>query len=202
MSGAATTFHLIRHASYDLLGCVLAGRAPGHALNAAGRAEAARLAEALASRKLAAVVASPIERANETARIIAKRQNLDVLTEPDLTEVDFGAWMGMAFAALNADPGWAAFNAFRSTAPTPGGETMAQAQARAIAALVRLAARYPGREVAAVSHGDVVKAVIAHALGAPLDLFHRIEIDPASRSVVALEAGGVRVLGINLPPWA
>ncbi|MBV8615858.1 MAG: histidine phosphatase family protein, partial [Acetobacteraceae bacterium] len=67
---------------------------------------------------------------------------------------------------------------------------------------VRLAARYPGAELAAVSHGDIVKAILAHALGTPLDLFRRIEISPASRSVIALQEGGVHVLGVNLPPWA
>ena len=198
----ATTFHLIRHASYGLLGRVLAGRQPGHALNAAGREEAARLAETLKARTLAAVWSSPIERAQETARIIAAPHKLDVLIEPDLTEVDFGAWTGMTFADLHAQPGWAAFNVFRSTVPTSGGESMLAAQARAVAALVRLAVRYPGAELAAVSHGDIVKAILAHALGTPLDLFRRIEISPASRSVITLEEGGLHVLGVNLPPWA
>ncbi len=199
----ATLVHLIRHASYDLLGRVLAGRQPGHALNTGGRAEAARLAETLAAREgLAVVVSSPIERAQETARIIAAPRALDVLTEPDLTEIDFGAWTGMTFEDLRETPGWAAFNTFRSTAPTPGGETMLAAQARAVAALARLAARYTGAEVAAVSHGDIIKAIFAHALGTPLDLFHRLTIDPASRSVVALGERDVSVLGVNLPPWA
>jgi probable phosphoglycerate mutase len=108
----------------------------------------------------------------------------------------------MAFQDLRDTPGWIAFNTFRSTAPTPGGETMLAAQARAVAALVRLAARHPGAELAAVSHGDIVKALLAHALGTPLDLLRRIEIDPASRSVIALEERDARALGINLPPWA
>jgi broad specificity phosphatase PhoE len=198
----ATIFHLIRHASYDRLGRALAGREPGHALNAAGRAEAAQLAATLRGRALAAVVSSPIERAQETARHIAAPHGLEVLVEPGLTEIDFGAWTGMAFQDLRGTPGWIAFNTFRSTAPTPGGETMLAAQTRAVAALVRLAARHPGAELAAVSHGDIVKALLAHALGTPLDLLRRIEIDPASRSVIALEERDVRVLGINLPPWA
>ena len=198
----ATTIHLIRHASYDLLGRVLAGRAPGHSLNPAGRAEAAQVATTLRNRPLAAILSSPIERARETARLIAAPHGLDVLTEPALTEIDFGAWTGKTFQELNEAPGWAAFNTFRGTAPTPGGETMLAAQARAVAALARLAACYPGAELAAVSHGDIIKAIIAHALGAPLDLFHRLTIDPASRSVVALAESDARVLAVNLPPWA
>jgi len=198
----ATIFHLVRHASYDLLGRVLAGRQPGHALNAAGREEAARLAQALKGHALVAIVSSPIERAQETARIIAAPHRLNVRIEPDLTEIDFGSWTGMTFQDLHDQPGWAAFNTFRSTAPTPGGETMPAAQARAVATLTRLAACHPGAELALVSHGDVVKAILAHALGTPLDLFHRIEINPAWRSVIALAEHGVRVLGVNLPPWA
>ncbi len=194
-----TTFHLIRHASYDLLGRVLAGRTEGHALNEAGRAEATRLAETLAARPLAAVAAGPLQRAQETAAIIAAPHRLEVLEVPGLNEIDFGEWTGMAFEALHALPAWIAFNAFRATAPIPGGETMLAAQSRAVAAITALAARFPDAEVAAVSHGDIVKALVAHALGAPLDLFHRLEIAPASRSVIVLEASAVRVLGVNVP---
>jgi len=194
-----TTIHLIRHASYDLLGRVLAGRTPGHALNEAGRAEAERLAAALAPRPLAAVAASPLQRAQETASIIAAPHGLAVLEIPGLNEIDFGTWSGMTFDALHADPGWAEFNTLRATVPIPGGESMLAAQSRAVAAMVALAARFPNAEIAAVSHGDVIKALIAHALGAPLDLFQRIEIAPASRSVIALGPGAIRVLGVNLP---
>lgn len=194
-----TVIHLIRHASYDQLGRVLAGRTEGHALNAAGRAEAARVARALAERKLAAVASSPMQRARETAAIVAAPHGLEVLEVAGLNEIDFGEWTGMTFEALRDAPGWAAFNTFRSTAPIPGGETMLAAQARAVAALAGLAARFPETEVAAVSHGDIVKAVVAHALAVPLDLFHRIEIEPASRSVIALGVGEVRVLRVNLP---
>ena len=93
----------------------------------------------------------------------------------------------------------AGFNSFRSTAAVPGGETMLPAQARAVAA-------WPGAgplrrgQVAIVSHGDVIKAVLAHFLAVPLDLFRRIEIAPASRSELQLYPAHVRVLGVNLPP--
>jgi broad specificity phosphatase PhoE len=164
---------------------------------AAFRAEAVRLARTLAERKLAAVVSSPMQRARETAAIVAAPHGLEVLEVAGLNEIDFGDWTGMTFEALHDAPGWAAFNTFRSTAPIPGGETMLAAQARAVATVAVLAARFPEAEVAAVSHGDIVKAVVAHALGVPLDLFHRIEIEPASRSVIALGPGATRVLGVN-----
>ena len=131
---------------------------------------------------------------------LAARFGLAIATDPDLDEIDFGQWTGMAFDALHALPQWRAFNSFRSTAPIPGGETMLQAQARAMAAVARLRAQFRDREVAIVSHGDVIKAVLAHFLAVPLDLFARIDIAPGSRSEVIASDSDVRILGVNLPP--
>lgn len=195
-----TTFHLIRHATYGLIGHRLAGRTPGHALGEEGRAQAAALAASLDAHPLAAVIASPLERTRETAAAIAERRDLPVLIEPGLNEIDFGDWTGETFDVLHARPAWRAFNRFRSTAPIPGGETMLAAQARAVAAVLRLRAAYPQAGLALVSHADVIKAVLAHFLAAPLDLFGRIEIAPASRSVVVLYDETAAIAGINLPP--
>ena len=197
MSGQ-TRFHLLRHASYDLLGRVLAGRSGGHSLNAEGRAEAEALADALAGQPIVAIASSPLERARETAAPIAERHGLAIAIDPDLNEIDFGDWTGLAFEALHADGTWRRFNAFRSATPIPGGETMLAAQARALAAVLRLRSAYPTGEVAVVSHGDVIKAVLAHFLATPLDLMRRIEISPASRSVLVLEGADARIEGINL----
>ncbi len=105
----------------------------------------------------------------------------------------------MAFDVLHADPAWRHFNVFRSTALIPGGETMLAAQARGLAAILRIRAAYPDREVVLVSHGDVLKSVLAHFLATPLDLMRRIEISPASRSVLVLDAADARVEAINVP---
>ena len=197
---SATTFHLIRHASYGLLDHTLGGRSPGHSLNAQGRAEAERLAESMAATKLAAVVSSPLERAQETASAIAARHGLAVATDPDLSEIDFGDWTGADFRSLHAGQAWRAFNSFRSTARIPGGETMLGAQARMVEAVLRLQAAWRDREIAVVSHADPIKAVLAHFLGTPLDLLRRIEIAPASRSVVVLYDEDAKILALNLPP--
>jgi broad specificity phosphatase PhoE len=198
MSGA-TTFHLVRHASYDQLGRRLAGRSPGHSLNEDGRAEAAALASAFSGRAIAAVVSSPLERARETAMPIAAAHGLPVAIEPDLNEIDFGDWTGMAFAELHGNPDWQRFNVFRSAVPIPGGESVLAVQARAVAAILRLRAAYPAGEVVAISHGDVVKAILFHFLGMPLDFLRRIEIAPASRSELVLHADDARVRAVNLP---
>ncbi|MBV9735802.1 MAG: histidine phosphatase family protein, partial [Acidisphaera sp.] len=98
---APTTFHLIRHATYGLIGHTLAGRTPGHALNEAGRAQAAALAASLAGRPIAAVVSSPLERARETAAPIAAGHGLAVSVDGDFNEIDFGEWTGLAFDTLH-----------------------------------------------------------------------------------------------------
>ncbi len=198
----ATTFHLVRHASYGALGQVLAGRAEGWALDEAGLDEAERLARGLAGRRLDAVVSSPIERARQTAAPVARACGLEVAIESGMAEIDFGEWTGRAFVELHADPLWRAWNMHRGVSPIPGGETMALAQARALAALTALRDRWPDGELVVVSHADVIKGVLASLLGSPLDLMHRMAIDPASRSVVRLFREEAQVLAINLPPGA
>ena len=196
----ATTVHLVRHAEYALLDRVLGGRMPGHGLSAAGRAQAEALADALAGRPLAAVLSGPLERARETAAPVAARHGLPVMVDAGLDELDFGAWTGRPYATLDAEPDWQRWNACRSMAVTAGEEGMLGVQARALAVLARLRAAFPEGEVVAVSHAEVVRGLLCHALGVALDLFWRIEVSPACRSVLLLHDGGVRVLGMNLPP--
>lgn len=195
---STTTFHLVRHASHELLGRVLVGRGPV-LLSAAGRAEAAAVAAALADARLAAVVSSPQERALRTAMPIAARAGVDVTVDPGLAELDMGDWTGLRFETLAADPRWRAFNAFRGGTPIPGGETMATVQARAVGCVLNLRAAFPDTALALVSHGDVIKAVLAHFLGVPLDQLRRIELAPASRSVVVLYEDDAVVQAMNLP---
>ena len=198
----STIFHLIRHGDYSLLGQRLAGRSPGHSLSEKVHAQAAAVARALAATPVIGVVSSPLERTRETAEPIAAAFGLPVTIEADLTEIDFGHWTGRSFSDLRASPEWQVFNNFRATAPIPGGETMLQAQARAIGAVLRLRRAFPEGEVVAVSHGDVIKAILTHVLGIPLDLMRRIEVAPGSRSVVRLSDSDAQVLGVNLPPGA
>ena len=194
-----TVFHLVRHAEHGLLGRVLTGRMPGVSLNERGREQAARLARHFSGKAVAAVVSSPMERAQETAAPIAAALGLEVTTDAGLDEIDFGDWTGMAFEALQGAPEWQAWNQFRGTAPTPGGETMLEALGRALRCLARWRRAVPDSEVVMVSHQDVFKAVLAHSLGAPLDLMQRIELGAGSCSVLrVLEDGGVRVEEINL----
>lgn len=192
-----TTFLLVRHATCDPVGRSLAGRAPGVALNDAGRAEAERLAGRLAGVRVAAIYTSPLDRARETAAAIAARTGAPVRPHEPFGEFDFGEWTGRTFAELAPDPRWRRFNTFRSGTRVPGGELMLEAQARAVAAVHSLAAAHAGETVLVVSHADVIKAVVAYFAGIPLDLTHRLEVGPASVSALALDEEGARVLGLN-----
>jgi broad specificity phosphatase PhoE len=193
----ATITLLVRHAHTDAIGHWLCGRAAGVHLNAEGQAQADRLGRALSSVPLAAIYTSPIERAAETAHALARYQRVPVQLCEDLSEIEFGAWTGKSFAELEQDAEWRTFNTRRSRAVVPGGERPHEVQARILAALDRLAAAHPGRTIAVVSHGDVLRFALLHYAGIPLDEYHRIEIHPASVSALRLSPGEPRMLYVN-----
>ena len=155
------------------------------------------MAARLAHLPLTAVYSSPLDRTRETAAAIAACHRLPVLVCDGLAEIDFGSWTGRRFDELDADPRWRAWNLLRSRAPLPGGGLMLSVQLRAVTALQTLCAAHPDQTVAVVSHADVVKAAIAYFLGIHLDLFQRLEIAPASVSVVALHPWGPQVIRVN-----
>lgn len=188
---------LVRHASHALLGRTLAGCAPGISLDATGRAEARALGERFAAEGLAAVYTSPLERAHETAEAIARRTGVTAILRPRLGEIRFGEWTGKNFGDLARDPRWNLWNQQRARARAPGGESMLEVQARIAAELDELGDRHPGARFAVVSHGDVLRAAIAHVLGVSLDSLLRFEVAPASISIVELRPHGARLLALN-----
>jgi probable phosphoglycerate mutase len=194
------TLYLIRHAAHALVGRVLAGRMAGVGLGEEGLQQSERLAERLADAPLEAIHASPQERARQTAAPLAARRGLAVGIAPALDEIDFGAWTGRPFAELGEDPVWENFNRFRSGTRPPGGETMLEAQARILGFCEELRRRHPDGHVALVSHADVLKSAVLHWLGVPLDFFLRVEIEPASLTIVELAEWGPRLLLLNETP--
>ena len=192
-----TTFALIRHAAHGLLGRRMAGRMPGVNLDEAGQTQADALAERLSDAPISAVYSSPLERAMQTAAPLALRLNLPVQIDTAITELDYGDWTGLTFAELDALPEWKPYNVFRSGTRIPGGEMMLDAQTRTVAFMQALCRKHPNEHVALVSHADIIKGAIAYYLGVPLDLFLRIEISPASLSVIAVDEYGPRVLRVN-----
>jgi len=134
-------------------------------------------------------VCSPMERCAQTVAPLAADRGLTPVTEPELSEVDYGSWTGSALKTLSKEPLWRVVQAHPSAAVFPGGEGLAGMQARAVAAVrrhdARIAAEHGPHAVwLACSHGDVIKGILADALGLHLDQFQRIVADPASVTVI------------------
>jgi probable phosphomutase (TIGR03848 family) len=195
-----TTLLLIRHALCDPVGRSIAGRSPGVHLNPEGRHQAAALAEALAALPVLAVYSSPLERAVETAEPLARRFGREVEMLEELNELDFGEWTGRTLPELEPLALWRAWNDSRSSARMPGGESMAEVVDRALEGVRRIQRAHAGGMVAAVSHGDVIRGLLAHLLRMPLDLLHRLEVSPASVSVLGLDGDAPRLAALNWRP--
>lgn len=183
---------------------MLAGRTPGVGLSEQGRAEIASVGDRLAEDNIEALYSSPLQRARESAEILADQFDLPVQYREDLLELDFGEWTGLTFDAVRADERWQVWSSCRSIATVPGGESMRQVQERVVKALFELRQTHSNATVVLVSHGDVIRAALLFALGMPLDLYSRIEIALASISTIHIDDSGIRVLAVNerprLPP--
>jgi probable phosphomutase (TIGR03848 family) len=186
---SVTTVILLRHGRTTAnTGGVLAGWTPGIGLDETGQAQVQAVAARLAPVPLAAIVSSPLERCVRTAEAVAAGRELAVQTDDRLGEARYGDWTGRPLKELVKEPLWKVVQQHPSAAVFPGaeGEGLAQTQARAVAAVREWNAKLgPDAVWLACSHGDVVKAVLADALGLHLDSFQRIVVDPASVSVIA-----------------
>jgi len=192
------TFYLIRHGQNDLLGEKLAGRMPGVHLNQAGREQAERLAQVLGDKPIKAVYASPLERTLETAQPIAVIHQLEVQNSPALIEIDFGDWSGQTFDTLLKQALWQQVQERPSAVRFPNGESFEEAQARAVEEITRLSEVYQQEDIiVCVSHCDVIRLIIAHFLGMPLNAFQRLRVSPASRSVIYLFEGKATIEMVN-----
>lgn len=185
------TLILLRHgrSSANAAG-VLAGRTPGVALDEQGRQQAEALAGRLAPVPLAAVVSSPLQRCRESLGPLLASRQLEASLDDRFAEVDYGEWTGREIKKLGKEPLWKVVQAHPAAAVFPGGEGLAAMQARAVAAVrewdAKLVAEHGGQVVwLACSHGDVIKAVLADALGLHLDGFQRIVVEPCSISVIS-----------------
>ena len=182
----------------------LAGRTPGVHLDDLGQGQAARAGDRLSVVPLAELVSSPLERCRETARAVATRQasRPRVRTDKALTECDYGEWQGRKLRELAKLALWKTVQTNPSAATFPGGESLPQMQSRAVDAVRRRDAQVTAAHGAeavwlAVSHGDVIKSMLADALGMHLDLFQRIQVDPASISVIRYTEARPYVLASN-----
>jgi probable phosphomutase (TIGR03848 family) len=182
---------LLRHGKSISNGAgTLAGRTAKVGLDDTGRGQAEGLVERLDPVPIAELVVSPLLRCRQTLAPLAKARGLKPRSESRLSEVDYGDWAGRKISELAKEPLWRVVQEHPSAAVFPGGEGLAGMQARAVAAVrehdARVTAEHGEQAVWLLcSHGDVIKALLADALGQHLDSFQRIVVDPASVSVVA-----------------
>ncbi|MFF0206642.1 bifunctional RNase H/acid phosphatase [Streptomyces althioticus] len=193
--GAPATFVLLRHGETPLTPQKRFSGSGGSdpSLSGIGREQAEKVAAALARRgTVQAVVASPLARTRETARIVAARLGLDVAVEDGLRETDFGAWEGLTFGEVREryPEDLDAWLASPDVGPTGGGESFAATADRVAEARDKLLAEYRGRTVLLVTHVTPIKTMIRLALGAPPEALFRMELSAASLSAVAYYADG------------
>ena len=197
------TVILLRHGrSVSNTAHTLAGRSEGVELDAKGVSQDAALVERLAGLPITALVRSPLLRCRLTLEPLAAALGLEPLIDERLSEVDYGQWTGRNLGELVKEPLWTVVQQQPSAAVFPDGEGLAQVQARAVAAVRdhdRRLAEEHGADVlwVACTHGDVIKSVVADALGAHLDSFQRITADPASMSVIRYTPARPFVVHVN-----
>ncbi len=199
------TLILVRHGRTTAnAGGTLAGRLPGVRLDDTGEDQVRRLGERLAPVPVVALVSSPQERCKQTAKAIAVAQptRLRITSERGLSECDYGDWQGRQLKDLAKEPLWTTVQTQPSAAVFPGGESLVTMQSRAVDAVRRHDAAIEAEHGAgavwvAVSHGDIIKSILADALGMHLDLFQRIHVDPASVSIISYTSTRPYVLASN-----
>jgi broad specificity phosphatase PhoE len=175
--------YLVRHASHDLIGKILCGRSVDPALNQRGHHEAAALARILGAERIDLVRTSPRRRTRETAQAIAERIGCELELARALDEIEVGDWSGLSFEELARDENWHSWNGRRGSTRPPHGESMRELQQRIVAHLEELA-ELPIRSAVLVSHAEPIRAALMHQRGIALDDFHRVEVAPASISII------------------
>lgn len=195
---------LIRHAhSQSNASGVLSGRLPNIHLSEKGIKQSQQLSERLGNFAVAQLRVSPMERCFETISpwlndvVLKNSPDFEPIIDPSLNEVDYGDWSGKKLITLARKKEWRTVQESPSRMYFPGGEGIAQMQSRAMSVVHELAKLPDSKTAVIVSHGDVIKSIVASALGTHLDEFQRIIIDPASVSVLDYSGIKPRVLLLN-----
>lgn len=190
-----TTIYLVRHGAHDLLGRRLCGVDHPVGLNEAGRLEAVSAARRVSAQPLGAVLTSPAVRTQETAAIIGEACGLEPELEPALAEIGFGRWAGRRFEDLANDSDWKRWNADRGRAQPPGGEAATGLVSRVASWLD--ARRQGSKPIVAVTHADVIKAMVCHVLGLGMHFHDRFQIDSGSVTTLVVSSSGMTLQALN-----
>lgn len=194
-----TRLFLIRHGrSAANTAGVLAGHQPGVDLDQHGTEQAAALAEKFTVPDLKAIISSPVLRCQQTAKYLAERLSMKVTTDERFTEMDFGLWQGRSLADLVSEPLWPAIQSQPSQVRFPEGESFHEVGARAGAAVAYWNDLFESGSYAVFTHADVIKVVVAQAIGLPLDHFQRIAIDPCSVTILDYAPDRITLRALNV----
>jgi probable phosphoglycerate mutase len=192
-----TTLVLVRHGHTDTAGKRLTGWTAGVHLNSRGREEAEGLVGRLDGVRIDAIVSSPLGRCRETAAPLAKARRLAVRVRRAWIETGYGDWTGRSISQLRRTKLWRTVMHAPSNARFPGGESLLEVQARAVAAALDAVHDHPRGTIAVVSHADVIRLLLAHVAGAHPDHLHRWWVDTGSISAVSFSDGAPRLLAVN-----
>jgi len=178
---------------------LLAGRTAGVSLSKTGRMQADALVQRLGATQFDEVAISPLQRCRETiepwlATSVAKNR---IITDELISEVDYGSWSGKSLASLRRKAQWKVVQDFPSQMVFPDGESLLEMQGRALSGFYRLNAVKGKGPRLLVSHGDVIKSIVAHCLGMHLDQFQRLVIEPASLTIIDTDSGVSRLVRFN-----
>ncbi|MDZ7578048.1 MAG: MSMEG_4193 family putative phosphomutase [Candidatus Nanopelagicales bacterium] len=179
---------------------LLPGWMPDAGLDDVGRKQAEAAALRLREVRFCAIVTSPLEGCRQTAEVVAKqrRRDLPVHAELDLASCRYGDWTGMPLDVVRKEPLWESVLHVPSAVRFPGGESLSEMQIRALHAIGSWNQRLGGESTyVVVSHGDVIRSILADALGLHLDMFRRIEVRPGSISVIKYQDGPCVVSRLN-----
>jgi alpha-ribazole phosphatase/probable phosphoglycerate mutase len=147
------------------------------------------------------IVTSPLIRARQSAEIIARGVgNVEIVEEPDLAEVRYGHWQGKVYDELVDDQAYLEYQRAPLDTRTPGGESIVEVQQRGVETVQRLIKAHQGERVLFISHGDIIRTVLAHYLGMELAHFRRIRVDNATFSAVHILGDFAEVKFLNLTP--
>ena len=178
---------------------LLAGRTPGIALSKSGRDQALQLVNRLGAITFDEIAVSPMQRCRETIDpwLTSSDVKSRVVTDDSISEVDYGSWSGKSLASLRRKSQWKVVQDFPSQMVFPEGESLLEMQGRALSGFYRLNSVKGKGPRLLVSHGDVIKSIVAHCLGMHLDQFQRLVIEPASITIIDTDNGMSRLVRFN-----
>jgi probable phosphomutase (TIGR03848 family) len=178
---------------------LLAGRTPGIALSKSGREQALELVNRIGSAYFDEIAISPIQRCRETIDpwLTSTNAHSRLVVDDSISEVDYGSWSGKSLASLRRKSQWKVVQEFPSQMIFPDGESLLEMQGRALSGFYRLNSVKGKGPRLLVSHGDVIKAIVAHCLGMHLDQFQRLVIEPASITIIDTDQGMSRLVRFN-----